>query len=290
MRTKTVILLVVFGVGLTVVTNQAQQPAVQLVTTSAEFGLATSSVRRATLQGLAAGRLPISDVETTAILNLALLSTDADVRRDGCDVIVGRAMVARTVATPDVSARWRQERSGFASLEGRLGVLLGSDEDERVRDAAVMALGNLQYDGGDKRGIGMVVSDRFVETLSAAYKKEDSTRVRVQIVKALALTDSTSPQQVDTLIAALVDVSPLVARHAVTGLARLNAMPALPKVVLLLDHEESIVRVAVAQALVGFGKPAKVYLPNLEKALVVERDQLTKRTIEGAIHALRALK
>jgi hypothetical protein len=64
----------------------------------------------------------------------------------------------------------------------------------------------------------------------------------------------------------------------------------LPLAARLLAHKSPEVRTLTAQAVSSFGSAAKRYIPDLRQAVAVETNEITRKTLEGAIEKISKSK
>lgn len=146
--------------------------------------------------------------------------------------------------------------------------LLGSDDAE-LRAAVVHSLGEL--------GEGPIVE--IVERLV-----QDSAPV-VQVAVLQALRRLEAPQVADRLLAALDHNDAEVVKHALEGLHEQNPELARPHVERALNHARWDVRRLVVKLVAKYGDMAA--MSTLRYALVNERDDLVRRTIEAHLQEVR---
>jgi len=236
----------------------------------------------------AAARLDSSlgSKELLRVLELATASADADVRRHAFGLASYRAGAARLAKSSEVRDNWRRDRADLQKLEQPAARALLTDLDERVRRSALDALANLQYDGGEKTNIGIAVGRVFVETLAVALDQEPSPSVRAEIVKSLALSDSSLPAHVTTLESALADSEPAVLQFALLGLARHGVQRSVSKAIDFLSHGDMRVRSAAIQAIATLGLTRAGDLERVQAAYAAETDASVKEMIRQTISKL----
>jgi HEAT repeat protein len=217
----------------------------------------------------------------------------AVVRKAALDAVTARAWTARTGQEAE-RMRFAQERVLLLHLRPLIQNSLKHDPEPRVRHSAVLALGNLDFDpGGDpqsRRAVGF--SDETVTAFVSAFAQEKDAFVRTEILKALALTQRSAARgqaenNIDDVIrTGLVDPHPDVIAIAVMGVRNRRLSDAMNTLAELLGATQANVRMNAAQALGAFGAEARSHLPALSLALSAEGDELTRRTISGAIEAI----
>jgi HEAT repeat protein len=139
-----------------------------------------------------------------------------------------------------------------ASVENLVAAL--ADADEHVRAGAAAALGA----AGDAAASGVPALDRSLHDPVAA--------VRAAAAQALGAIGETTPMMLENLGAAIADPSPEVRRQAVLTLRRLGpkALPAVPRLVSALEHEDSAFRILVIESF----RPIIQDVPELLKPLL----------------------
>jgi HEAT repeat protein len=155
-----------------------------------------------------------------------------------------------------------------------------------VRRAAVLALGNLEYEPGPQQGTGIKLSEELLRELDARYRSDPSELVRAEIVKGVALTSTHSTVRSQLLVDALKDPSTQVIQYALIGIGEGHVAEGLPDCVGLLKHSSRVLRMDAAQAIAANGADATAYINDLRAALSSETDPLVAKTLHGAIDAL----
>jgi HEAT repeat protein len=125
------------------------------------------------------------------------------------------------------------------------------------------------------------------------YATESSPVLRVEIVKAFALLTHEQAAAIQgestaMLTAALKDQEPQVVAFAALGVGRQRLTSLLPEVVPLLSHKAQNVRLLVSQGIAAFGPEAAKYVPQVEAAIAVERDDIVRKTLEGTLSVIGA--
>jgi HEAT repeat protein len=232
------------------------------------------------------GQLKVAPDEVAGIVGLALRDADATMREAACYVVVATAARSRGSSGTDPSAPWLAAAAALLPLNDQLAQVMTSDPEPKVRHSAILALANLHLRVDDASGVIHIPAE-FADVLAGAYGTETADGIRAEIVKTLALSVTDSPRRQEILERALTDSSPGVLQFAVTGAGRMKLARALPRLVELLTHPDRGIRIAAPQALANYGRDAAAYLPQLQVALASEKDDLVRRTLEGAIRAIQ---
>lgn len=250
--------------------------------------------RVAELNALAAHRVTLPAIELRRTLEAGIGHADASVRRAALWAVAGRAGGVRFSRTPDLVERHAAEAPVLRQLRPLVIQALQDDEDN-VRHAALIALGNLDVQPSQARqGVDVEVSLDTAEILRRHYATERSPFIRGEIVKAFALsrTRDAARDRIARQVfeSALTETDSIGLQHAIHGAALLRDPLLLPRVAALLSHREAIVRIAAAETFPAYGLPAKAYLPDLRHALSVEQNAVAAKTLEGAIAGMRKIK
>ncbi len=268
--------------------------AAPLPQTTDQFRRADTRVKLATLRAMASRTVMPTAGNLVSIVQLALDDTAPEVRRNGCRVVTARMWHPRSSSSSAGVDAWRAEKAGLEPVKGLLLGLIRSDPDEVVRREAIIAAGNLdlELEPSDASRLPRVrISAELTAVLADAYRNEQDTAVRTEIVKSLSAARSESSRRSEVLVAALADVAPQVVQYAVLGVGDAQVKDALPTVVSYLQrHPEVRVRLAAAQSLAMYGAAAAPYLPALQEALAQESDPTTRKTIEGTIRVIQRVK
>jgi HEAT repeat protein len=263
------------------------QTARQLPTTRSTFASADAASRQQALVAIIQGQLQVAPEELAAIVGFAVVDPDITTREAACSVVMATAARGRGQITTEARPYWQAAAAALLTLNDQLVRVMMSDGEPRIRQSAILALGSLH---GTVDSASSRIPSSLADALATAYGKESSDRVRTEIVKSFALTETESPRRGEILARALADPAPGVVQFAVTGIGRMRAPDGLRLVVDMLRHSERGVRVAAAQAVAAYGAAAKPYLPQLREALAVERDEITRKTLESTIGLIEKSK
>jgi HEAT repeat protein len=255
--------------------NQAQRPAL-------EFRDAPVAQKKATLNALAGDRLQLEANELRELLEYGLEDTDSEVRRHALLAVAGRSAKGWYWTASRTSAD--QERTVLRLLRPRVFTLM-SDQDEKLRLAALLAAGNMDI---ERTPTEIFLGPEMSQKLAGMYASDPSVTIRREIIKTFALVKTTgNPKPIETAVlnaAARSDVSTV--QYALMAIARLRLMQALPVVAEHLKGSDRRIRMAAAQSLVGLLPASRDYLAQLQQAAEVEEDDITKKTMLGSITAL----
>ncbi len=261
---------------------ECQEPQ-SVISSQADWKEASSDRRLQTLNSIVVGKTSMTPDALVELLRLGLDDSDPAVRAATADCVASRGYSARTSQAG--AARWREERPVLLQLKGRLLQLITSDPKQEVRVSAIVAAGNLEFDGSGK---GIKLSNELTDVLARQYRVDPATVVRSEIVKSLALCDSDSGALIDTLTLALSDPDAIVIQRALHGVSRHQMLESLPKVISLLETDDNPrVREAAANAVGDFGKAATAYLPRLTAAAASESDVAARSALMRAVDKIK---
>jgi hypothetical protein len=262
---------------------------------------------------LAHGQVPTSEISSG--LRKAALRTDALVPEDvallqralsdpdGQTRLLGREMVASRVHP------WRvlkaESRGPYLSdikaLQSLRPLLLtGLREGLPVhRRAAVQSIGYLSLTWVEPsappdpaaREMSFDIDAGTLTLLTRHFAQEVDAGVRNEVIGLLAGTRHKTPEPNRTTIAsflrrAVADSEWSVVNSALLALGRRTLPEGLTEGARLLKHPAHQVRMVAAQVVASYRADAKPYLPDLRAALTVESDDITSKTIQGAITAI----
>jgi len=257
------------------------QPA---VSTPAQFQSAAPEAKRAFLNALALHKASLEPSELVNVLVRGIQDSDPEVRAVALTAFASRAGSVRFKQTDARVQRWLREHPALMGVREVATAAL-RDPDERVRLAAILALGNLEYRLGDPP-VGLRISDQLLQRLAHLFRSDPSSSVRQEIAKSFAWCSTESSTRTDLLLDALNDESPAVVAQAARGVGNMRLPEGLPRILNLLAHKDRNVRLVVAQALAEYGTAAVPFLGELRMAVLSETDGITKKTLEGAIRVL----
>ena len=267
---------------------QAQSP--ERASSAAELQAAPKSVKKATLNDLASLRSSPSATDAVDMISVGLADADPDVRLSAIYAVAGRASVDRFKkfqSSSRVTMVSGSEKLLLRKLRPRVLALVG-DSNERVRQGAVIALVNLEFEGGQDHN-DILLKEDAVRTLLQQFQKETIAKVRVEIVKTFTLTSLKSPRRDDILLAAIADSDPDVVQFGVMGLARSTPPAALPKLIELLNNPSRIVRLQLGPAFAAYGRAARPYLDELVRVGANDSDADVRNSLDAAILKIRSL-
>ena len=249
------------------------------------FRRASVQNKRMTMNALAAHRVSPAPEALVELLEAGLEDAEPSVRLTAAYATAGRAGAARFGRDAAKRNQWNAERSTLLRLRPALIVRV-DDPDPKVRQAVVIALVNMEYDGSpalDSIRLGQDVATAFAKRFPA----EKDPLVRAEIAKTFALMQAENAQHEAIVLAGLADSDARVIQYAVLGAARSRPAAALPTIVEMLGRPEQNVRLQAAQALAAYGPPARAYLARIEGALAAERDPIIRKSLEATVDLLR---
>ena len=186
--------------------------------------------------------------EARAAVPILALLDDPDLRtRQAAVYALGRLQEPRAVEPllamlrePAVGTRQGAAQAlqdiGAPAVDGLIVAL--SDRDQRVRELAIRALGNL----ADKRAVEPLI----------ACLNDRSLKVRHRAMGALARMRD--PRVTQPVVAALDQ--PAMTFRALEALAKISDPKTIPPIVEMLKHKDARVRTRAVNTLKGFGSPA----------------------------------
>lgn len=228
---------------------------------------------------LAARRVAIPAQEIPARILAGLQHDDERVQSAALWTLASRAAGPRFSKEPQVAQDWAAERPLLTPLRA-LAVDMVRSPNPRVRHAAFAAIGNMDYQLGQPGALRLGADT--LNIILIAFPSESEPSLRAEMVKAIAL-DAYAVAGRPLLISALSDRDPYVVRMAATGIGEHRLTEQMPALATLLNHQASIVRLAVAGAFSVFGRAAVPYLAALKDAAARETDWVTEQTLRGTI-------
>jgi len=183
-----------------------------------------------------------------------------------------------------VSLQWKQEYAMLQTLRPQVATAT-SDADVRVRRAALLALGNLDYSG--RPDSETPVSDATLEVLRVMFHSDSDGKIRQEVMKAVALRPNPETAIGDFLLSGLDDAVPGVRQYAIVAAARVRSTASMPRVADALRDSDDGVRMAATSALGRYGSAARPYLPELRAALSAERNNRIRAQMERCLLAIQ---
>lgn len=201
------------------------------------------------------------------VANIFVLSTMPGVPPDMA-LAVGPRHVADSVwAEFDAAADDREARVRTEALRG-ISALPASDRPVPVLRSQLAHRLAGKFETDSNPGVRNV----SIGGLRSAHRSEDPA------VRRMGL---------DLRLKALADTDPSVIQSAAHSVGEWTPPEALPILVKQLRHPAHAVRMAVGQIIAAYREAARRYLPQLEAALAVETDDITRKTIAGTISVIR---
>ena len=241
----------------------------------------TKVERQRALNDIAAHRSTLVGIELRDALREGLRDADPGLRQRALLAIASRAGGPRFGESETINHEWRADHPIIVALRPLVVAAL-ADIDQEVRHAAVLALGNMDFDL--QRPTDKQISVRLVDDLAKLYAADLSGRVRTEVVKAFALSSNESKQVRDVITRALEDPQSGARQFAAKAAARLKHSDHLSKLVVMLqlDREKSV-RFMAAMALAAYGPTAARYETDLQTSRQNERDSDVQYAIDRAI-------
>lgn len=256
--------------------------------TAVQFSAADIAAKRRMLDDISSQRASVTGPELRAILEQGVQNPDASLRRRALLAIASCAGGPRFVNNNETKTRWRADRPTIEGLRPAVRTAL-RDNNALVRQAAVIALGNMEYDL-DRPDLLQTLDDGFVSDLLATYNAEPVGRVREEIMKAFALSLNDSPQLRDIVGKGLDDEWAGVRGFAATAAGRFKRPEDLQKLVALLQNDRVGVRLEAAKALRSYGLLAALRLDELKAVSANETNKLIGEILTLTIKDLEGRK
>jgi HEAT repeat protein len=257
--------------------------------TREEFEQADGRTRKAALARIAQHDLEFPAADNIAVIAASLRDTDPDIRKQALLAVASHAAgpAAFGASSREKLARvrraWSTERRLIRELRPQVVSAL-DDPEPRVRQDAVLALGNLDFDG---RAEEWPLSQQTAADLAARYPREEHASVRSRIVGALALRPGDSAEIRGVVVDALDDPDADVRNYALMGALRLKLQSALPAAARGLGDPDPGVRLAAAGVFAALGPAASAYEGRLEEASAAEVRAPIRAAIEAALAKVR---
>ena len=129
------------------------------------------------------------------------------------------------------------------------------------------------------------------QRLAAIFERDPTPSVRTAALQAIgAGRFSTDPAvgrlASQVLIRALEQTDQYLVQAAGLAAAQSKEPEALPLLVKQLKNPSHIARMGVAQGIAAYRDAAKLYLPELQAALIAETNDITRKTISGTISVI----
>jgi HEAT repeat protein len=198
----------------------------------------------------------------------------------GLWALASRAAGFRFTPSEARKALWWQEQPVVQDLRPLAAARL-ADPDDRVRHAAIIAMGSLDYHIDQHPQIRL--RPDTVAAFARAFREDQAVAVRAEAVKSLALAQSDPGLRDPVLVAALADPAPAVVQFAALGVAEHRLEAALPAVAALLGHSSRAVRLAAVQAFQSNPGAARTFEPALRVAVATEADPSIRATLAATL-------
>jgi HEAT repeat protein len=236
---------------------------------------------------------PLLPVDVT-VLHRALGDPDGETRMLAREVVAMRLQPWRALKV-ELRGPYLADLKALQPL--RSALLSGLKEGPPVhRKAAVQSIAFLSLTWVESvapsswlsDGMPFDVDPEIANVLMQFFEQEPDASVRREIVGLLAGTRHLTPEPNRTTIAlfftrAVADSDWGVVQAALGGLGRRKRPEGLTEGARLLKHPAHQVRMVAAQVVASYGADAKPYVPGLRAALAAETDDITRKTIQGAI-------
>jgi hypothetical protein len=291
-----------YGIALTfsLVAGQAAAQSLE------RFAAADAMTRQRMLSELVALRAPATTEDVITLARAGMHDPTPEVRIAALSAVAARAMAARWAGTsgPVPSAqqnpssgqsatipsdRRDDQRKLRETLFGDCLQLARTDRDEKVRESALLALGNLE------RPLSPTEPwrEQFIEQLVELFRRDSDPRIRGEIVKSFRLSTNDSGAVRAVLRDALLDRYASVRNEALASItpsgrrSKLSFGDARVALGHALESPDPDLRIAAIQALRAFGPAASEFIPVLQRLRQNDRDAGVRSFAELSLDAIR---
>ena len=271
------------------------------------FTTADATTRQRMLNEIAAARTTAAIQDVIDLLRAGMHDPTSEVRVAALAAVAGRALASRWAGTfgPGASqqnpspsqrpipAEWRDDQRKLRdSLFGDCLQLARTDGNQKVREYALLALGNLERP--------LIPSapyrQEFMEQLVELFRHDDDPRIRSEVVKAFRLSPNDSAAIRAVLRDALLDSHVSVRNEALASIpadgrrSKLSFGDARVALGQALQSPNPDLRVAAIQALRAFGPSAIEFVPVLQRLRQNDSDAGVRTFAELSIDAISLRK
>lgn len=252
-----------------------------------EFRTADRYAKTRLISESASGKRVASDSELRELLLAGMKDPDDFVRSE----TVGMVSTILTLSSmPDVppSMEWTVSRRKVVETLWTELDAAADDPESRVRAQALRGIA-----GSFSQGYPTVVlPSQIANRLAQKFETDPTSGIRSLAVGAFRLAHRSDDPEVrrlglQVILKALEDTDPWMVQSAAHSAAESRSPEALPLLVKQLKNPSHVARMAAGQVITAYGEAARPYLPQLEAALAVETDDITRKTITGTISVIR---
>jgi hypothetical protein len=232
------------------------------------------------------GKQPATDIEVRDLLRTGMKDPDAFVRSETVGLTANIFVLSLMPAVPPEMSLALARRHVADALWTEFDAA-ADDPESRVRTEALRGISALLASDGPTPVLRSQLANRLV----AKFETDPIAGVRSLSVSGLAssyLSEDPAVRKMgmQVLLQALADADPFIVQAAAHSAAKSTPPQALPLLVKQLKHSSLVARMAVGQVIAAYRDAARPYLPQLEAALAVETDDITRKTIAGTISVI----
>jgi HEAT repeats len=275
----------------------------------ADFVASDAASKQRILNDIAASRSRVAIVDVITVARAGMHDPVPEVRVAALAAVAGRAMASRWAGTsgplmgplPDgslsprgepIPAEWLDDqRNLHEAVAEDCSRLLLEDQNQTVREYALLALGNLESPSDPNEPL----RPQFIELLVNVFYNDADARIRAAVVKALTLIPNNSDMVRAVLRDGLVDPQAAVRHEALTGLtpqalggrSKVSYEEARATFARALEHADPEVRLGAVQALNVFGASASEYIGILERLQQTDGNAQVRTSAGLAIAAIQ---
>jgi peptidoglycan/xylan/chitin deacetylase (PgdA/CDA1 family) len=233
------------------------------------------------------GKRPATDEEVYALLLAGMKDPDVFVRSESVGMVANLVMVP---SIPQLASNleWIVARRAVGERLWPELDAAADDPEPRVRTQALRGIA-----GAFTLGLPTyVLPSQIANRLLDKFERDPSQGVRSLAVSAFQSAHRSEYPAVrsigsQVLLKALDDSDPYIVATAAHAIPDWKPAEALPLLVKHLKNPSLQARMAVAQIIAAYREDARPYIPQLEAALAVETDDITKKTIAGTLSVVR---
>jgi HEAT repeat protein len=286
MRTLLLAMLVSIYAACTALTAAAQPAAGQAVPPLVQqFRASNRNERIEIISEVLLGKRSATVDDTHTLLAAAMIDPDPMVRREAVGSVAAIWILTSMPAIP-AGQEWAVRLKPVAAALRNAVEAAVADDDLAVRLEALRGIvAQFAY-------VNPHLPLPVTKILAARYETDSNPLIRIFTMSVLARTrnsDDAEARQLarQLLLRALEDREPDVVAAAGISAGSDKLPEALPLLLKQLKNPSSNARMSVSQGIAGYGATARPYLVQLEQALELESDDITRKTLEGTIATIR---
>lgn len=233
------------------------------------------------------GKRVATETEIRSLLVAGMKDPDDFVRSEAVGMVANILTLSSMPVVPP-GFEWATTQRGIAEALWPELDAAADDPESRVRSEALRGIA-----GPFAMGYPTVVlPSQIANRLAAKFESDPSSGIRSLAVGAFRLAHQSEDPAVrriglQVILKALEDTDPWIVQSAAHSAAESTLPEALPLLVKQLKNPSSVARMDAGQVITAYGEAARRYLPELEAALAVETDDITRKTIAGTISVIR---